>query len=143
MNYKDEETYEPNDYGVSEQTLIGADTLIGNNVVNQANEELGEINEIMLYVQSGQIGYAILSYGGFLGLGNKLFAVPWHALRRDKINNRFVLDVAKERIEQAPGFDKLNWPDMADESWQERVEMFFDKGAFSEGRPVKEKEDIY
>ena len=141
MNYEEKETCETTNFKVSYHTLLGVDTLIGNKVVNKANEELGEINDIMLYVQTGQIVYAILSNGGFLGVGNKLLAIPWHALMWDKLNNVFVLNVAKERIEQAPGFDKLNWPDMADASWQEKVEMYFDMG--DEGRPIEEEEEIF
>jgi sporulation protein YlmC with PRC-barrel domain len=96
--------------------LMGADTLIGNSVVNHQDEDLGTIHEIMLDVRAGNISYAVLSYGGILGIGDKLFAVPWDALSLDTENERFVLDVAKERLEAASGFDKDNWPNMADQT---------------------------
>jgi sporulation protein YlmC with PRC-barrel domain len=96
--------------------LMGADTLLGNSVVNRQDEDLGTILEIMLDVRAGNIRYAVLSYGGILGIGDKLFAVPWDALSLDTENERFVLDVAKERLEAAPGFDKDNWPNMADQT---------------------------
>ncbi|HYG31471.1 MAG TPA: PRC-barrel domain-containing protein, partial [Methylophilaceae bacterium] len=63
--------------------LMGADTLIGNDVANHKDEDLGDIKEIMLDVPNGRIAYAVLSFGGFLGMGNKLFAVPWEALKLD------------------------------------------------------------
>lgn len=63
------------------------------------------------------MAYAVLSFGGFLGVGDKLFAVPWHALELDPDNKCFVLDVEKDRLKNAPGFDKDHWPSMADERW--------------------------
>jgi sporulation protein YlmC with PRC-barrel domain len=97
--------------------LMGIDTLIGNDVYNQADEDLGDIKEIMLNIETGGIAYAVLSYGGILGIGEKLFAVPWGALTLDTKNKRFILNVEKDKLENAPGFDKDNWPDRADPSW--------------------------
>ncbi len=71
----------------------------------------------MLDMRSGKIAYAVLSSGGFLGMGNKLFAVPWNALKLDSVNKRFVLNVEKDSLKDAPGFDKGAWPDMADTTW--------------------------
>ena len=101
--------------------LMGADTLLGNKVVNRQEEDLGTILEIMLDVRAGNIRYAVLSYGGILGIGDKLFAVPWDALSLDTENECFVLDVAKERLEADPGFDKDDWPSMADQTWGKDV----------------------
>jgi len=105
-----------NDAGPGPQ-LMGADTLIGNDVYNQADEDLGDIKEIMLDMESGKIAYAVLSYGGVLGIGEKLFAVPWGALTLDTKNKRFILNVEKDKLENAPGFDKDKWPDSAHPSW--------------------------
>lgn len=105
--------------------LMGADTLIGDNVVNGAEEDLGDIKEIMLDMNTGQVAYAVLAFGGFLGMGEKLFAVPWQALHLDTVNHRFVLDVEKERLKTAPGFDKDAWPDMADVQWASQVHSFY------------------
>jgi hypothetical protein len=105
--------------------LMGADTLLGDGVVNGANEDLGDIKEIMLDMNTGQVAYAVLAFGGFLGMGEKLFAVPWQALHLDTVNHRFVLDVEKERLKTAPGFDKDAWPDMADVQWASQVHSFY------------------
>lgn len=105
--------------------LMGADTLIGNDVCNQDDEDLGDIKEIMLDVSSGRVAYAVLSFGGFLGMGEKLFAVPWSALTLDTVNKRFVLAVDKERLSQAPGFDKDNWPDMQDPTWSQEIHAYY------------------
>ncbi len=105
--------------------LMGADTLLGNDVYNSRDEDLGDIKEIMLDMQSGKVAYAVLSFGGFLGMGNKLFAVPWNALKLDTANHRFLLDVDKDRLRDAPGFDPDHWPDMADQTWASNVHSFY------------------
>jgi len=106
--------------------VMDADTLIGDNVVNAAGEDLGEIKAIMLDVTSGRIAYAVLSFGGFLGMGNKLFAIPWSALTLDTREKRFILNTAKERLENAPGFDKDHWPAMADANWARQLHEYYD-----------------
>jgi sporulation protein YlmC with PRC-barrel domain len=105
--------------------LMGADTLIGNDVYNDQDEDLGDIKEIMLDMRSGRVGYAVMSFGGFLGMGEKLFAVPWNALTLDTENKRFVLKVDKARLEGAPGFDPDKWPNMADRSWQNDIHTYY------------------
>jgi len=105
--------------------LMGADTLLGEDVVNYEEDDLGDIKEIMLDMRSGQVAYAVLSFGGLLGIGEKLFAVPWQALQLDTINKRFVLNVDKERLKSAPGFDKDAWPDMSDVNWANQIHAFY------------------
>lgn len=105
--------------------LMGADTLVGNDVYNQKDEDLGDIKEIMLDMRSGRVSYAVLSFGGFLSVGEKLFAVPWQALTLDTVNKRFVLNAEKERLESAPGFDKDKWPDMADPAWADGIHAYY------------------
>ncbi|TCT19146.1 PRC-barrel domain-containing protein [Thiobaca trueperi] len=105
--------------------LMGVDTLVGNDVYNQSDEKLGDIKEIMLDMRSGTVAYAVLSFGGFLSMGEKLFAVPWTALTLDTENKRFVLNVEKERLENAPGFDKDQWPDMGDPTWEKDIHAYY------------------
>jgi sporulation protein YlmC with PRC-barrel domain len=105
--------------------LMGADTLIGNDVCNTAGESLGTIKEFMIEMSSGKISYAVLSFGGFLGMGDRLFAVPWQALRLDTVKKRFTLSASKEQLKNAPGFDKDHWPSMADQSWATDVYAFY------------------
>ncbi len=105
--------------------LMGADTLIGTDVYNQQSEILGDIKEIILNLQSGRINYAVLSFGGFLGMGEKLFAVPWSALKLDSKNKYFVLNVDKEHLKSAPGFDKDHWPNMSENSWSAGIHSYY------------------
>jgi sporulation protein YlmC with PRC-barrel domain len=128
MNYETRDTYgmyKSHDNHGPGPRLMGADTLIGNDVYNHKDEDLGDIKEIMLDMSSGQVAYAVLSFGSFLGMGEKLFAVPWSALTLDTINKRFILNVEKERLKSAPGFDKDDWPDMADQSWSQDIHAYY------------------
>jgi hypothetical protein len=79
----------------------------------------------MLDMDDGRIAYAVVSFGGFLGIGDKLFAVPWNSMQIDADNHRFVLDVPKEKLENAPGFDKNSWPDFADRSLGREIYEYY------------------
>lgn len=128
MSYLDRDTYgmyKSGDGTGPGPSLMGADTLIGEDVYNHREEDLGDIKEIMLDMRSGKIAYAVLSFGGFLGMGEKLFAVPWNALTLDTVNKRFLLNVEKERLKDAPGFDEDHWPNMADTSWATGVHNYY------------------
>jgi sporulation protein YlmC with PRC-barrel domain len=100
-----------------QQTLgvvLSGSSLKGDRVVNYKGEDLGKIEEIMIDLDRGRVAYAVLSFGGFLGMGDKLFAIPWQAFSVDMTKKRLVLNADKALLEKAPGFDKNNWPDMAD-----------------------------
>lgn len=135
MSYLDNDTYgmyRDNDSDGPGPQLMGADTLIGNDVYNQDDEDLGDIKEIMLDMSTGKVAYAVLSFGGVLGMGEKLFAVPWDALQLDTENERFTLNVDKERLESAPGFDKDHWPNMADQSWVNEIHTYYGTQPYSD-----------
>lgn len=102
-------------------SVLSASTIAGDDVVNDAGENLGKIEEVMIDLDQGRIAYAVLSFGGFMGMGNKLFALPWDALAIDRENKRVVLNVPRDVLEASEGFDKSNWPDMADPAFRERT----------------------
>ncbi|MGV8834999.1 PRC-barrel domain-containing protein [Cellvibrio sp.] len=135
MNYETRDTYgmykaDHHNDGPGPR-LMGADTLIGNDVCNLQNEDIGDIKEIMLDVATGNIEYAVLSFGSFLGMGEKLFAVPWTALKLDTENKRFLLDVDKDRLKNAPGFDKDSWPDLADKTLANDLHSYYGTKPYS------------
>lgn len=137
MNYSEQDTYgmyRSHSGDGPGPRLMGANTLNGNDVYNRQDEDLGDIKEIMLDMSTGRVAYAVLSFGGFLGMGEKLFAVPWSALTLDTVNKRFVLDASKERLESAPGFDPDHWPDMADPTWTKQVHDYYGVTPYSDGR---------
>ena len=106
--------------------LMAADTLQGDSVMNSQGEDLGDIKAIMLDVRQGRIAYAVLSFGGLMGIGDKLFAIPWNALTLNTEKKCFILNVSKEKLKDAPGFDKGHWPEMADSRWASDVHGYYD-----------------
>ena len=94
--------------------VLSSSSICSDHVKNDAGEDLGEIEDLMIDLHSGRIAYAVLSFGGFLKMGNKLFAIPWEALKVDAVNKVFILHVDKAVLENATGFDKDKWPNMAD-----------------------------
>jgi hypothetical protein len=88
--------------------------VIGSRVVNQQDESIGKIEDFVIDASAGRIAYAILSFGGFLGVGNKYFAIPWNAFKFNLADKKAVLNVDKKLLENAPGFDKDNWPNFSD-----------------------------
>lgn len=93
---------------------LSATTLIGDPVRNSEDKDLGKIEDLMIDLDTGCIVYAVLSFGGFLGLGDKLFAIPWASLRVDTEEQCFRFDIDQETLERAPGFDKEDWPGAKD-----------------------------
>jgi sporulation protein YlmC with PRC-barrel domain len=105
--------------------FLSASTLTGDKVKNLKGESLGDLKDIMIDTATGSIAYGVLSFGGVMGLGEKLFAVPWEALRVDGANKELVLDVDKERLKDAPGFDKDHWPNFADTTFVNEVRRYY------------------
>lgn len=106
-------------------SVMSATTMIGDDVRNPQGEDLGKVEELMIDLATGRVSYAVVSFGGFLGLGDKLFALPWESLTLDQENRCFVVDVDRETLEEAPGFDKDEWPQVHDPVWLERVYTYY------------------
>lgn len=109
--------------------VLSCSTLTGDGVRNNAGEDLGKIHDFMIDLHSGRIAYAVLSFGGVLGIGDKLFAIPWHLLKVSEDEHMFILDVSREKLENAPGFDQDNWPDMADPQWSANIDTYYGTGS--------------
>jgi hypothetical protein len=75
---------------------------------------------------TGRVAYVVVSFGGFLSIGEKLFAVPFGALKYNVTIDSYFLDVSKDRLSVAPGFDPDHWPSMADEKWNSDVHTFYE-----------------
>lgn len=106
-------------------TCLAASKLQGLDVKNRAGDDLGDIKEFMIDLVDGRVAYAVLSFGGFLGLGDKLFAIPMSSLSYDKAGDHFVLDVDKQTLERAHGFEKDNWPTFADPKFHESTYAYY------------------
>lgn len=98
-----------------------ASTIKGTPVENLQGEDIGHIEDIVIDLQTGHIAYAVLAFGGILGIGDKLFAIPWSSLVIDLDNQKIRMNANKDLLDNAPGFDKDNWPTNPNGQWFERV----------------------
>lgn len=107
--------------------FLSATTILGDSVRNPSGEDLGELKELVIDLEHGQIVYAVLSFGGFLGMGDKLFAIPWQALTLVPEENFFILNIDKDILRNAPGFDKEHWPQNSDyrAGWLDEVYDYY------------------
>lgn len=111
---------------------VKASSIIGTSVVNPGHESLGDIKEMVIDPRTGKVAYAVVSFGGFLGMGAKLFAIPFSAFVYNVSENEYVLDVTKDRLKSAPGFDSDHWPEMSDEKWNRDLSSFYDRAPYWE-----------
>lgn len=125
-----------------EPQSLSASTITGDNVRNLDGDNLGHIEELVIDIDSGRVNYAVLSSGGFLGVGDKLFAIPWDLLTVDTDNKEVVLDLSKETLENAPGFDKDSWPDIHDRSWVGDVYRYYGREPYWEDESTFEDEAV-
>jgi len=95
----------------SMQQVSRASKIIGTKVKNPNGENLGDIKDIVIDPKNGKVVYGVVSFGGILGMGDKLFAIPWDTLRWNRDKEYYVLDLDKDTLKKAPGFDKKHWPD--------------------------------
>lgn len=91
--------------------FLTTSSIIGDAIFNGTGEALGKIRDIMIDITEGKIEYVIIEFGGFLGVNQKYFAVPWQALSIAKEHQQaFILNETKESLKRYPGFDKDHWP---------------------------------
>ncbi len=118
--------------------FLSASTIKGDKVVNRAGEDLGKIEELMIDLTDGRVAYTVLSFGGFLGLGNKLFAIPWESLTLRPHEHAFLLDVAKETLEKAEGFDKDHWP-VTNREWLATMYSYYGYQPYWQTRRIEKR----
>lgn len=110
---------------MSHRKVVKASEVTGVNVKNTAGENLGEINEIVIDKSLGRVSYVVLDFGGLLGFGNKFFAVPWKLFTYNEEKDCFIVNLDKERLKNAPGFDKNNWPNFTSRETTTHIEKFY------------------
>ena len=111
---------------------VKASSVIGTDVVNPKGDSLGDVKEVVIDPRTGRVAYVVVSFGGFLSMGEKLFAIPFSALVFKVTKNEYVLDVSKERLKAAPGFDPDHWPKMSDEKWNRDVYKYYERPPYWE-----------
>ncbi len=105
--------------------LLTANALFGDKVVSLGNETLGTVTELMLDAPRGRIAYAVIANGGFMGVDQRFFAIPWSALAWDAENRRLLLDADREMLACAPRFERERWPYAGDAEWHRAVHRHF------------------
>jgi len=103
--------------------LSGATSFYARTVIDRDGNVLGSISDLMLDVERGRVAYAVIATGGFVGLGEQLFAVPWGALR--PVGQQFMLDCQSAALETALAFDRDHWPLTPAHGWHERVHAYY------------------
>lgn len=101
--------------------------VIGTAVRTPDRKKIGSIEEVVIDIESGQVAYAVLSFGGFFGFGDKFFAVPWEEFSfvHDEKEHHFVIDTSKAKLEKLAGFSKEEWPDVANSDWDELLDAHY------------------
>lgn len=110
---------------VTPPDIVKGSKIMGKSVQNLEGKVLGEIEDLAIDELDGGVRYAVLSFGGLLGVGEKYIAIPWEALTLSDDHQYFVVDVAEQSLKQAPGFDKNQWPDFADPAYYVTVYDFY------------------
>jgi sporulation protein YlmC with PRC-barrel domain len=104
---------------------LSATSIIGDKIENLQGEDLGEIDNLMINVTTGKIEYAVIQYGSVLGIGGKLFAIPFNELRVSAGRHAFIIDRDKDYLKMSPGFDKDHWPDTNDHTYYGDVDSYW------------------
>jgi sporulation protein YlmC with PRC-barrel domain len=107
--------------------LYRSSKIVGSPVHDPKDKKIGEIKDLMLDSARGEIAYAVVNFGGVLGVGAKYHAVPWQALEPSDDGRYYVLYADRETITQAPGFDRSRWPDMADQRWSADIDRYWSR----------------
>lgn len=110
---------------MSSRDLNTASDLIGTKIENQKGENLGSVTDLLVDPHGGSVQYVILSRGGVLGVGSKLYPVPWQAMHYSIQGDRFILDLTEDRLASAPNFARESWPDLTSSDWQKRIQSFY------------------
>ena len=122
-------TVKPTSGAKETSRLISSEKVAGSKVENTNGDNLGHIEEIMIDKVSGRVGYAVLNYGSFLGMGGKLFALPWDILKYDTQRDAYVIGIPAERLKNAPSFEAGAWPDFDDRSYDKQLHDYYGSSA--------------
>ena len=105
--------------------IVSTEDIVGVEVRNLEGEKLGKVETLMIDKLHGKVAYVVLSFGGFLGMGDKLFAMPWSMFSYDRKKECFTIAIDKETLKKSPGFDKDSWPDMSSPTWSSAIHNYY------------------
>ena len=110
--------------------LIASDKVQGTNVYNAAGDNLGAIYDVMIDKPSGKVAYAIMSFGGFLGMGNQYHPLPWSVLKYDTNLGGYVVHLDKRQLEGAPAYDVGDEPAWGDRAYESKIHDYYGVGPY-------------
>lgn len=110
-----------------QHALYRGSRIIGASVRDAKDRKIGQIKDLILDGGRGEVAYAVVNFGGVMGVGKKFHAIPWQALQPSDDGNYYILHADRETISQAPGFDKARWPDMTDRKWNAEIERYWSR----------------
>ena len=116
--------------------LIASDKVEGTAVYNRQGERLGTVHNFMVDKRSGQVAYAVMSFGGFLGVGESYHPLPWRVLTYDTAQGGYVVDLTREQLQGAPSYTGGEVPDWADRSYGRRLDDYYGAGAGTGAMPL-------
>lgn len=105
--------------------LIGSDKVSGTEVYNGSGDHLGEISSVMIDKVSGKVAYAVMSFGGFLGIGEQYHPLPWSTLTYDTDKGGYVVNLSREQLEGAPHYESRETPDWGDRAYERRLHDYY------------------
>jgi PRC-barrel domain len=105
--------------------LISSDKVEGTAVYNRQGEKLGSIHSVMIDKSSGKVAYAVMSFGGFLGIGDRYHPLPWNVLTYDSRQGGYVVDLDRSMLEGAPSYSTGEMPDWSDREWSRKVQDYY------------------
>ena len=105
--------------------LIAADQVEGTAVYNRMGERLGTVHNVMIDKYTGQVAYAVMSFGGFLGIGENYHPLPWRVLTYDTRQGGYVVDLDRGRLEGAPSYTSSSMPNWSDQSYRRRIDEYY------------------
>ena len=106
-------------------SLISSDKVEGTSVYNRQGDKLGSIKTVMIDKVSGKVAYAVMSFGGFLGIGDRYHPLPWSVLTYDTNQDGYVVDIDKRRLEGAPSYGASETPNWSDRQWGRQITDYY------------------
>jgi len=112
------------------RSLIASDRVIGTDVRRPDGSKVGRIERLMLDKVSGRVAYAVMSFGGFLGLGEDFYTLPWSVLRFAPEQDAYVLDLTEEQLRAAPARTPEGTDPAQDGAWEEQIHRYYDAAPY-------------
>lgn len=110
--------------------LIASDKVEGTAVYNRQEERLGTVHNFMVDKVTGQVAYAVMSFGGFLGMGQSYHPMPWKVLDYDTRLGGYVVDLDRDKLEKAPSYIASDMPNWSDRTYGNQIDKYYGNPAY-------------